>query len=393
MDTTAAESADKVAGVARAATRPAVVPMTSVPRAAWHRLGDAAVQANGFYAADYALAAATLSHRPGLLLAHADNADRDLIGLLPVVSAWHALHLPVPALIARQAYSPLSVPLLHRDAAVTAAGALIDAAAAAGARVLSLPAMTLDGPAFAALQAAMSRRGLRTVIHNRHERAAFDATQESEPYLRAGLGGKRLKELRRLRNRLADDGAVAFAIASTPADVAAALERFLALEAMGWKGAGGTGLGQNANDAAFIRAAAAGLSVDGRIQIAELTLDAAVIASGLVIRQGPQALFFKIAYDETQARYSPGVQLTLELTHHFAADPAIALVDSTADAGHPMIDHVWRERLPIGDLLIPTMPNDPIAGAIIALMAARRTARSLAKRLLHALANPKEKRP
>jgi len=390
---TAAESVEKAPGMARPAMRPAVVPMTAAPRAAWDRLGDAAVQANGFFTADYAVAAAGLASKPGLLLAHASNADRELIGLVPVVSAWRALRLPVPALVALQAYSPLSVPLLHRDAAATAAGALIDAAAAAGARVLSLPAMTLDGAAFAALHEAMARRGLRPAIHDRHERAAFDATQPAEPYLRAGLGGKRLKELRRLRNRLADDGVVAFAIASTPTDVAAALERFLALEAMGWKGAGGTGLGQNPDTAAFIRAATAGLSADGRIEIAELSLDGAVIASGLVIRQGAQALFFKIAYDESHARHSPGVQLTLELTHHFAADPAITLVDSTADAGHPMIDHVWRERLSIGDLLIPTMPNDPLAGAIIALMAARRTIRSHAKRLLHARANPKEKRP
>jgi len=112
-----------------------------------------------------------------------------------------------------------------------------------------------------------------------------------------------------------------------------------------------------------------------------------------VLRQGSQALFFKIAYDETRGRYSPGVQLTLELTHHFAADPTIAMVDSTADAGHPMIDHVWRERLPIGDLLIPTTPNDPLARAIIWMMAARRGARGYAKLALLAWRNIKEKRP
>lgn len=367
--------------------------MHSITRAAWDRLSDAAIEANGFLAADYALAAAALSDRPGLLTAHAAGSARPLIGLLPVISAWRALRLPVPALIAHQAYSPLSVPLLHQDHAEAAADGLIEAAASSGARVLSLPSMTLAGPAFAALEAAMARRGLHPVIHNRHERAAFDASQEAEPYLRAGLGSKRLKELRRLRHRLADDGTVGFAIARTPAAVAAALERFLLLEAGGWKGLGGTSLGQDPAHAAFIRTAAAGLSTQGQIEIAELTLDAAVIASGIVIRQGAQALFFKIAYDESRARVSPGVQLTLELTHHFAADPAIALVDSTADAGHPMIDHVWRERLPIGDLLIPTTPNDPIAGTIIALMAARRTARSQAKLMLHALRNLKEKRP
>ena len=393
MGTTAANSVNERPDLARRAAPPAVVCMQSVTRAAWDRLNDAAIEANGFLSADYALAAATLSQKPGLLTAHAPGPDRALIGLVPVLSAWHALRLPVPALIAQQTYSPLSVPLLHRDDAEAAAAGLIEAAASAGARVLSFPSMTLAGPAFAALQAAMARRGLHPSVHNRHERAAFDASQQAEPYLRAGLGSKRLKELRRLRHRLADNGAVGFAIANTPATVPAALERFLALEARGWKGAVGTSLGQDPTHADFIRTAAAGLSAGGHIEIAELTLDAAVIASGIVIRHGAQALFFKIAYDESRARVSPGVQLTLELTHHFAADPAIALVDSTADAGHPMIDHVWRERLPIGDLLIPTTPNDPIAGAIMALMAARRAARSQAKLMLHALRTLKEKRP
>ncbi len=378
-----------------AAARPPIARLSALPRATWNRLGDKTVEPNAFYDAHYSLPAFEITgklQKPGLLLAFADDAAHEVIGLLPVVPAWSALRLPVPALVAQQPYSPLTVPLLHAERAKEAAGQLIDAARAGGARVLSLPTMTLDGPAFAALSAAMAERGIRPVIHNRYQRAAFDATSDAETYLREALGGKKLKELRRQRSRLADEGSVAFTIARTPEAVVPALERFLVLEALGWKGAGGTGLGQVESDAAFIRKAAAGLSADGRIEIAELTLDDTVLASGILIRQRDRVLFFKIAYDETRSRYSPGVQLTLELTRHYAADPDIALVDSTADAGHPMIDHVWRERLTIGDLLIPTRPNDPIAAAIIGLMAARRRARSGAKRLLHAARKLKEKR-
>ncbi len=365
------------------------LPLDQLPRAAWDSLSAAAIEPNAFFSAGYALPAFAHSYSgpaPRALLAY--GPARQLIGLLPVVSAWSALRLPVPAFVARQPYSPLTVPLLRQDQAEAAAGALIDAAAQAGARLLSLPAMTLDGPAFAALSAAMAQRGLVGVVHDRHERAALDATQDSETYLRAGLGPKKLKELRRLRHRLEDEGQLAFTHLSAPADVAAALDRFLLLEAAGWKGAGGTGLGQSADDAAFVRAAAA----EGMFTIAELTLDDRLLASGIVMREGDRGFFFKIAYDETMARYSPGVQLTLELTRLFAADPTLALVDSTADAGHPMIDHVWRERLSVGDLLIPTRPNDPIAAAIVALMAARRRTRLLLKALRHRLKTFKETR-
>lgn len=369
---------------------PTMVPLATVSRPNWDGLATDVVEPNAFFAANYALPAHSLSGQTGhpkALLAHA-SANRQLIGLLPVVSAWKALKLPVPALVAHQPYSPLTVPLLARDHAETAAGALIDAAAAGGMRVLSLPAMTLDGPAFAALSAAMAKRGLVPTIHNRHERAAFDASQDADAYLRAGYGAKRLKDLRRLRHRLEDEGKVGFTVTRGSEAITAPLERFLDLEARGWKGAGGTGLGQSAGDAAFVRDAAA----HGCFDIAELTLDDRLLASGLVMRQGNRAFFFKIAYDETMSRFSPGVQLTVELTRLFAADPDLALVDSTADAGHPMIDHVWRERLAIGDVLIPTRPNDPIATAIITLMATRRALRSQLKALVHRVKTAKENR-
>lgn len=369
---------------------PTMIPLHKVSRPHWDSLAADTIEPNAFFAANYTLPAFGLCDQaahPAALLAHT-GANRQLIGLLPVVSAWKALRLPVPALVAQQPYSPLTVPLLARDHAETAAGALIDAACAAGMRVLSLPTMVLEGPAFAAISAAMAKRGLTPTIHNRHERAAFDASQDAEAYLRAGYGAKRLKDLRRLRHRLDDEGKVAFTIARDPAALAGALERFLLLEARGWKGAGGTGLGQSAGDAAFVRDAAS----HGCFEIAELSLDDRLLASGLVMRQGDRAFFFKITYDETMSRFSPGVQLTVELTRLFAADPSLTLVDSTADAGHPMIDHVWRERLAIGDLLIPTKPNDPIATAIIALMATRRALRSQLKALVHRVKTAKENR-
>ncbi|SEQ25151.1 Acetyltransferase (GNAT) domain-containing protein [Devosia sp. YR412] len=385
MSETAMESARKVQALTPfAAILPPVLPLDQVSRPAWDDLVASSIEPNAFYAPSYALPAFGLS-KTRALVAHAGQM---LIGLLPVASGWSVLRLPLPVLVAHQPYSPLTVPLLSDAHAEAAAGALIDAAAASGARVLSLPLMMLEGPAYAALSAAMAQRGIVPTIHNRYQRAAQDATQGAETYLRNGLGSKRLKDFRRLRNRLDEEGAVSFTVHTDRADVVAALDRFLVLEALGWKGAGGTGLGQSDNDACFVRAAATA----GAFEIAELMLDERLIASGIIMRQGDRAFFFKIAYDETLSRYSPGVQLTLELTRLFAADPTLKLVDSTADAGHPMIDHVWRERLALGDLLIPTHPNDPIAAAIIKLMAFRRGLRSRLKTLWLRIKTFKENR-
>ena len=93
-----------------------------------------------------------------------------------------------------------------------------------------------------------------------HARACLDATGDPDQLLRDALGAKKLKELRRQRNRLADHGDIVFHAARTPDEVAQALETFLALEMSGWKGERGTALAQDAGDAAFIRSATIALA-------------------------------------------------------------------------------------------------------------------------------------
>jgi len=88
----------------------------------------------------------------------------------------------------------------------------------------------------------------------------LDARRDADELLHEALGHKKLKELRRQRNRLAGHGGVDFSIARTPGDVAAAIETFLKLEASGWKGKRGTALVQDGGDATFIRRATSALA-------------------------------------------------------------------------------------------------------------------------------------
>jgi hypothetical protein len=74
------------------------------------------------------------------------------------------------------------------------------------------------------------------------------------------------------------------------------------------------------------------------------------------------------------------VQLTLDLTRHLCADPAIASADSTASPDHPMINPIWRGRFAIGDVLIPLRSGDPVVPLIHAAIVARNTAHEQARR-------------
>jgi len=95
------------------------------------------------------------------------------------------------------------------------------------------------------------------------------------------------------------------------------------------------------------------------------------VAAGIVLRHQARAFFFKLGVDERFAKYSPGVQLTLDLTRHLCADPTIASADSTASPDHPMINPIWRERFAIGDLLIPLRRHDPMVPLIEAALRSR----------------------
>ena len=389
------ESLNLTIDLAPAATSTAArscVPLAEVDRTAWEALCRDRVEGNGLFDPGFTLAAFELSPGGRALQAFSSPQCNRLTGLLPVTSVWHELKLPVPMLVARQPYSVLCVPLLDKDDPVAAAEALIDAASSAGAAVLMIPNLPLDGPAATALRTAMERRGAIGTIDNLRQRAMLDASVEAEDYLRAGMGAKKLKELRRQSHRMADEGVVRFAEVGEPAAIGAALDRFLALEASGWKGRRGTGLGQQTADAAFIRQAAHDLAARQNCSLLELWLNENLLASGIVIRQGDHALFFKIAFDETFARFSPGVQLTVELTRRLCADPAIRFVDSSADEGHPMINHIWRERMALGDLFIPTGRLKPLANASTGLVIARRRLRESAKSFYHRILSFREKR-
>lgn len=365
-----------------------VVGLLDVPPEAWAALAARAIEANAFYHPAWAQA---MARREGdqtnvrALLAWDSPARTRLIGLLPVVSGWRALRLPVPVLVAWQVYSPMTVPLLDRDMTDVAARALVTAARKAGALALLLPALAEEGPAAAALRAAMAEFDGKASTFNHHQRACLDATQDGDETLSAALGAKKIKELRRQRNRLADDGEVAFRIAAPGPDTATALDAFLTLEASGWKGIGGTALAQSEDDASFIRDAVPALVADCAAQVATLSSGDKVVAAGIVLRHLRRGYFFKIAYDETAAKTSPGVQITLDITRALCADGGIDDVDSTAISNHPMIDKIWRARLSIADMIVPTGKGGALLAVCIGAIAARNALRQAAKKIYHRL--------
>jgi CelD/BcsL family acetyltransferase involved in cellulose biosynthesis len=364
-----------------------LTPLADIDADAWRALARRAADPNGYYLPDWELA--VNASAPGRTGASALAAWQDtmLVGLLPVVSMWQAYKIPLPALVSADPYATLCSPPLDHGLAIDAAATLMRAARQSGARALVLREVALDGAAMKAFKTVLRGEGVRPRVLQWNLRACLDATRDADELLRDALGGGKLKELRRQRRRLAEHGTVRFEVARAAPDVARAIETFLKLEASGWKGARGTALANAAGDAAFIRRAAPALAATGHCEIVTLYTGATAIASGIVLRHQSRAFFFKLGVDERFAKYSPGVQLTLDLTRHLCADPAIASADSTARADHPMINPIWRGRFAIGDMLIPLAPNDPVVAAIHAALVVRHYAREAARYVVHLVRN------
>lgn len=364
-----------------------LVPLASVDLSQWQALSERAIEPNGYYLPGWerAVSASARGRIGAGALCAFDAASSRLTGLLPVVSLWRAWKIPLPALVSAHPYGTLCSPPLDRDAAGDAATQLLDQARQAGAHALIMRDVALDGAAMTSITESLVRDGLQPLVLSSYIRASLDATQDGETLLRAALGGKKLKELRRQRHRLAEHGPVAFDVARTPRDIGSALETFLTLEASGWKGKRGTALAQDAGDAAFIRRAVPALAETGQCEIVTLRAGVTPVAAGIVLRHQARSFFFKLGIDERFAKFSPGVQLTLELTCHLCADPAIASADSTASADHPMINPIWRGRHAIGDVLIPLQRNDPTVALIHAALVARGFALDTARRAVRLL--------
>ena len=332
---------------------------------AWRELAASSLEPNVFYEPAFALAAAGVFGRDaGAVLIWSGTSPRRLLGFFPARIETRRYGIKLPVLVGwTHSYAPLGMPLVAREAAEPVLAAFLAHLAADQA----LPGLWLvpflpERGAFAeTLDAIVRRAQIPAADFNRHERALLAPVGERSHYVEQALGARKRKELGRVARRLSELGAVLFTSATNPAAVAAATEDFLALEARGWKGRAGTAAAEHDELRRFMRTAVDGLAAEGKVSVARILLDGRAIAAAIVLRSGRNAWFWKTAYDEGLARFSPGVMLTVALTEELCDDASITQADSCATSDHPMIDHIWRERLALGDRLVAALPQVPFA--------------------------------
>jgi CelD/BcsL family acetyltransferase involved in cellulose biosynthesis len=331
----------------------------------WRELAKRALEPNVFYEPAFALPAARVFGRDaGAVLVWSQTQPSRLLGFFPARIERRRYGFNLPVLVGlTHPYGPLGVPLIAREAAepVIAAWLAHLAGDAALPGFLLLPFLPEDGSFATMLDTILRRAQMPAADFNRRRRALLEPSGDRSLYLEQALGHRRQKELRRQWRRLSETGAVLVTAATEPAAVAAAIDDFFALEAGGWKGRAGTAAADHDDLHRFMRAAVRGLAAEAKVSINRILVDGRAIAATITLRSGRGAWFWKIAYDETFAHFSPGVMLTAALTNELLEDAAIESTDSCATANHPMIDRLWRERLALCDRLVALRPRAPFA--------------------------------
>jgi len=284
-------------------------------------------------------------------------------------------------------YSYMGHPIVDRDHSEAALSALFEQALAKPGTPgrLMMSNVPGSGPIYEAITRVVKKDKLLSHEMGRYERAAMITDLDAEAYLKSALSTKKRKEFRRLKNRLEDMGRLKFETCQTEDDCLSWTEDFMELEGTGWKGRKKTAFINRQDWSIFLKTSTLNLFENGNCKIWRLTLDGRTIAITIAHHAGHRAWLTKIAYDEAYAKYSPGVLLVLDVTKAIIEDPEITEIDSLATPDHPMINHLWREKISTTDIIIA--PNKPIARTAFAmtckLIEARRGLREKAKEIYY----------
>jgi CelD/BcsL family acetyltransferase involved in cellulose biosynthesis len=318
----------------------------------WRCLAARALEPNVFYEPAFALAAGAVFGRDvGAALVWSGDAPKKLLGFFPARVVRRRYGLTLPVLQAwTHPYAPLGTPLVEREAADPVISAWLAYLARDRAQpgLLLLPLIVEDGHFRIALTAALRRLQMPFADFARHSRPQLVPGDDRAAYLEQTISAHRHRELRRSMRRLRDLGALLLTASTAPQAVTREIEDFFALEASGC----GTAAAHHDEVQSFMKIAIQALAAEGKVAVNRILIDGRAVAAAVALRSGDGAWYWKTAYDETLARFAPGVLLSAALTEGLAENPAISRTDSCAAPGSPILDNLWRERLPLCDRLI-----------------------------------------
>lgn len=302
---------------------------------AWHVLTQNSQQPAAFNSPE--LLFPILKHMPHCELASVSQGA-DLLMVVPLASRrTHRASLASPLLASG---------LPHLSSRLT------DATVQSFLKSQTQPVFFKSIPAESSFFDVLKKHATHLRVMDAWQRAALKPKGSFAEWMSANFDQKRRKEFKRQRTRLSEVGTLTVETQQSGQTAKPFVDDFLRLEASGWKGKKGTAINSQPQLVQALHEATETMHKVGKLRFWTIKLDGKAIASLYAWVEGTHAWLGKIAYDEAYAKYSPGVMIVLECTESFFNDAGITQVDSTAIPDHPMIDRLWRDRLPMVDVCV-----------------------------------------
>ncbi|WP_395175348.1 GNAT family N-acetyltransferase [Roseibium alexandrii] len=317
------------------------------PLGQWQDLADNSVDPNPFFTPGYlqpflrAFPSATVR-----LLVIREKGSKNWRMTAPIGRRRAGLAVPVKTTWTSY-YAPLGTPLLRDTGGLDDVAAFVEV----GAGSTSLMAMPFLPCNSRVASLAKKITGWENRWPEKLSRAGHGSGDLGETQYKAAMSGKRRKEMRRQLRRLEDHGPIRIAHLIGE-EAIKGFEKFLKLEAEGWKGRAGTALSSNPETALFSRNVIKNRSLNNGVRIDQLWAGESLIASLILFIEGSHVFSWKIAFNETFGRMSPGAQIAAISMKQNLKSPDILEADSLAVPGHSMIEPLWRGRVDIGTLIL-----------------------------------------
>lgn len=244
-------------------------------------------------------------------------------------------------------HAQLGVPLIDRRHADVVPEILFDFLRAGGRHTLMLPDLSLGGPVARLLR-----------LHAGEAGSWSEALVGHRPILKAGetfeIPARPGEELERQMQGLAEEGSLSVMTARSRADLEAAFDVFVAVEASRPKARRASALGRQGRVSEFARAAVLALADRGLAEIDLLRCGDRAASALIRFETDGLAVPWKITEDESLAGYAPGKQLMSDASRRWLASATMTRVDAACDRESAAASILWQGAERYGTLMLST---------------------------------------
>ena len=319
------------------------IPLSAIgepERTAWRELAERAIEPNPFWDPDFVLPVARGLGAVDEVSVVCEVSGSDWLSALPVRTYPRWNRVPGPWVASwRHPYCLLGTPLIAADRDQGDFEALIGAMRATHRGSLIAGADWISAEVVGSDAEEAPPGG---VPIERFSRATLKRRPQPD-YLEGRVRGKHRREFRRLAKGLEEELGADLELVDRSAEEAG-LETFLALEASGWKGRAGTALACDAGHAEFFRESSRALAARGALELLFLESGGKAVAARCSYLAGGASFCFKLAFDETLSRFSPGRELELRLIDRFHEAGELEWMDSCAQPTNQVFNRLWPDR-------------------------------------------------